>query len=510
MVLHRYWADMHSNIHHHQMGELEQWYEQAKQVMDFWPIAYYPFAMRRTASGAGLEDLIPDSDYGSDWEKVRALALRAQAEEWPFFMGYEWQGDGSDGDHNVFFRDNDAPILHPRTYQALRDVFSDRAAIAVPHHMAYRLTSRGKNWDTHDPAFSPIAEIYSSHGCSENDDGPFGMDRHVHMGPRVSSTSYEAGTRRGFHVGVIASGDNHSVPGESSHGMMCVLAESSRKEDLWAGLCAGRTYGVSRSRIGLDFTIDDVPMGGRVPAGCQKVHIAVEGTSPVDRVELLRDNILEKMYVHSGTWERASLPERFRFKFEVEFGWGADPRDFPEAAIKHWQGCLKVPGRLVSVEKLWNSFGQEITAMDDNSCAFSLTTSQKTESGKWMGPSQTKREGFIFEVEGTMNDELLLTVDGKEYVLPVVQLLEDSFLFAQYEEAAAMVYAKYPDAHHYRDDLIWHSAFKFRVRKASPETAWKFDLWDELELQPKSQYRLRVWQKNGDAAWSSPICCIEA
>ena len=34
------WADMHANIHHNQMGQLDRWYEQAKQVMDFGPIAY--------------------------------------------------------------------------------------------------------------------------------------------------------------------------------------------------------------------------------------------------------------------------------------------------------------------------------------------------------------------------------------------------------------------------------------------------------------------------------------
>ena len=49
------WADMHANPHHHQIGQLEQWYRHARQVMDFWPIAYYPFAIRRTPTGAELE-----------------------------------------------------------------------------------------------------------------------------------------------------------------------------------------------------------------------------------------------------------------------------------------------------------------------------------------------------------------------------------------------------------------------------------------------------------------------
>ena len=61
------WADMHSNIHHNQMQDLDRWYQHAKQVMDFWPIAYYPFAIRRTPTGGELEDLIPSEDCARDW-----------------------------------------------------------------------------------------------------------------------------------------------------------------------------------------------------------------------------------------------------------------------------------------------------------------------------------------------------------------------------------------------------------------------------------------------------------
>ena len=325
----QFWADMHSNIHHHQMGKLMQWYEHAKAVMDFWPIAYYPFAIRKTPSGATLEDLIPVEEYQTDWELVRELAARAEQENWPFFMGYEWQGDGSDGDHNVFYLRNDEPILHPRKYLELRDALAGHEAIAVPHHIAYKPGSRGKNWSTHDETFSPIAEIYSSHGSSENDDGPLPMERHVHMGPRITATCYESGAAQGYHISVIASGDNHAVPGEADHGMMCALAENNSKEALWAALRSGRTYGVSRSRIGLDFTIGGKTMGETAAAGPQELSIGVTGTNAVDRIELLRDQIPEKTYVHSGSWERTALPDRFRFKFEVEFGWGARPQGLP-------------------------------------------------------------------------------------------------------------------------------------------------------------------------------------
>ena len=32
------WTDLHSNIHHNQMDELDKWVEHAKATLDFWPI----------------------------------------------------------------------------------------------------------------------------------------------------------------------------------------------------------------------------------------------------------------------------------------------------------------------------------------------------------------------------------------------------------------------------------------------------------------------------------------
>ena len=100
------WTDLHSNIHHNQMDELDKWTEHAKDVLDFWPIAYYPFQMIKTESGAGLEDLCPEEEIKKDWEIVRRKVKEENANGYPMFMGYEWQGCGFDGDHNVFFLDN--------------------------------------------------------------------------------------------------------------------------------------------------------------------------------------------------------------------------------------------------------------------------------------------------------------------------------------------------------------------------------------------------------------------
>ena len=74
------------------MDELDKWTEHAKEVLDFWPIAYYPFQMIKTESGAGLEDLCPEEEIKKDWEIVRGKVKEENANGYPMFMGYEWQG----------------------------------------------------------------------------------------------------------------------------------------------------------------------------------------------------------------------------------------------------------------------------------------------------------------------------------------------------------------------------------------------------------------------------------
>lgn len=509
MTYKKLWTDLHSNIHHNQMDQLEQWCEHARQVMDFWPVAYYPMYMRRNEAGAPLEDLYPEEELRADWEQLRKMTEVYNAKGWPMFMGYEWQGNGLDGDHNVFFLDNDQPMLHPMRYQELRDAYRGVEAIGIPHHVAYQLGSRGKNWATHDEDFSPFAELYSSHGCSENDTGPLDMERHLHMGPRTGETCYERGLERGWKVGCIASGDNHNVPGVCDHGMMCVLAEDNTKEKIWEGLKARRVYGVSRSRMAIDFSINGVPMGGVVKPGDGELRLDVKAGDAIDRVEIVKDNVVYEMVPHSGTWENVPLEGRFRMKFAVEFGWGPNPRFFPDRLEKEWHGRLEVPGRLLAVEKCWNRFGQRLYDVTDRSCEFDITTSMTTTTGHWMGPSAVQKEGFIFEVETALDEVLLLTVDGKEYKMAVRDMLRTSRIFAQYDEARRLAEETFGDIEHYRDDLIWHTAYKTRIRQAVPEAAYTLRLERGVPLEAGCNYRVRVWLKNGDAAWVSPVFCRE-
>lgn len=505
MVYKKLWSDMHSNIHHEQMLELDQWTEHAKEVMDFWPVAYYPFYMKKTETGAGLEDLHDADEIKEDWEQVRKKVIEENEAGFPMFMGYEWQGSGNDGDHNVFFLDNDQDMKHPMRYQELKKECDGTEAIAIPHHVAYQLNSRGKNWDTHDEAFSPFAEIYSSHGCSENDTGDMDMERHLHMGPRTGQTCYERGLEKGYHVGAIASGDNHNVPAAYNHGIMCVLAEDNTKEAIWEGLKNRRVYGVSKSRIDVDYTINGQPMGAVIPAGKGALKFHICAADAIDRVEILKDNILDEMAVHAGTWERNELTGQIKVKFAVEFGWGPNGSFYKNMLMRKWNGSLEVPGRLLSIEKCWNSFGQKLYDVTEKSCKFNMTTYMSTTTGHWMGPSTVVKEGFVFEVEGNKEDQICLKVDNYEYHFTMEELMKTSRILPQYKESVELAEKTFGNVEHYRDDFYWHNAYKTRIRQAVPEEAYKMSFEKEVELTPGSNYRLRVWLRNGDTAWTSPI-----
>lgn len=500
------WTDMHSNLHHERIGDLPLWLDHMKKLMDFWPIAYYPFGMVKNSGGLAVEDRYPLDEIAEDWEFIRRICRQANEEGFPMFMGYEWQGAGLDGDHNVFFKNDDQDMADPLRYQELRDHFLGTDAIAIPHHMAYQLGHRGKNWETQDDSFSPFAEIYSSHGSSESDVTPLDMNRHVHMGPRTGATCAERGWERGCRFGVIASGDNHSCPGVYGFGYCAVLAKSNTKEAIWDAFVNRRVYGVSKDRILLAYTLDGKPMGSLIrPRKEAELELEVTGSSALDRIEILKDQSVVEMIPHTSTWEGKKLEGRIRFKFQLELGWGPDRRIFPDIESRKWEGSLSTPGTLLSVEKCWSNFGQDLRKVTEKGCEFSLTTYKTTATGKWMGPSGVTTEGFIFEIEDDIHSSVTLVIGEETYELSIKEMLRSSRVLPLLDEAAELLKERFGFTDFYRSDSWWHNCYKIKVGQATPEIGYHTLVSRKIDTTDCENVRVRVWQKNGGVAWSSPI-----
>lgn len=500
------WTDMHSNLHHEHIQELPKWLEQMKKTMDFWPFAYYPYAMQTHETGIAVEDKYPDEEIKQDWEYVREIVNQANEAGFPMFMGYEWQGAGLDGDHNVFFKDNEQNMTYPHRYEELKEQLKEKDAIAIPHHLAYQLGHRGKNWETHDDKFSPFVEIYSSHGSSENDTTQIDMNRHIHMGPRTGVTCVERGWEAGHQFGVIASGDNHSCPGVYGFGYCAVLAESKTKEDIWDAFVNRRVYGVSKERMLLDFSVDRTVMGGVTDKNPQaQLELDIIAGNALDRIEIIKDNVVAEMIPHSGTWEKEKLEGTIRFKFQLELGWGPDRRIFPDIESKKWKGSLHTYGKILSVEKCWSNFGQELVNVTENSCEFDITSYKTTATGKWMGPSAVTTEGFIFEIEDNVNSSIILNIDGKTYKIPIKEILYSSRVIPLIEEVGELLEKRYHFNEFYRSDSWWHNCYKIKIGQAVPEAGYHAHIQRTINTTDCEHIRVRAWQKNGGVLWSSPI-----
>ena len=122
-----------------------------------------------------------------------------------------------------------------------------------------------------------------------------------------------------------------------------------------------------------------------------------------------------------------------------------------------------------------------------------------------MGPSAVTTEGMYFEIEGTLNTKVKLILENQEVELSIKEILEGTRVYALENEVKNMLNEKYGFKEYYRSDPFWHNAYKFRIRKGSLDSWYKQNITREIETRSHDEIRIKVYEKNGSCAWSSPI-----
>ncbi len=511
-------TDLHLNLHPGQIDELEKWFEHCERVSDFFTLAYYPYHVVKVSDSFSTEAEIDPETMRAQWERICGfLRSREESDGFVSLPGFEWQGTGEDGDHNVYFKTG-GDIELPARYRQLVEDYRGQDVIGIPHHLAYSLGNRGKNWDTHDEAFSPFVEAFSHHGSSERDETSIPMERHIHMGPRVDETSVVAGLKRGYHFGIICSGDNHEVPAMVRYGRAGVWASAYDKDAIWDALVSRRVYGFTGPRIDVYAEAEGHPLGSVFSTASDEVAIDVRAAaaSKVERIELYRDGDLAD--VHVVPWPElgaagtpgaadavAPAGATMRFKFRVEFGWGPNVKYFPEATSKLWQGSLETEGRVVSVEPVFSSFENRFEVVGKRRVEFTAK-SQKTSGTHWMGDSAMRTEGFVFELEAPVDGDVRLSVSGRDFAWPVRKILAGSFLEVFEDEAKRLVEQAGHPAEFYRSDAWYHNAYKLKVHQGF--LADQYEVATSFSVRPEARehsWFAKVVQADGQTAWASPI-----
>jgi hypothetical protein len=503
-----FWGDSHTNLHSRHLEDLETSLQWAHEMLDFWPLAYYPQA-RRQISGFSFEDWLEEQRIDAEWKTICNFAAQNNRPgKLIIFAGYEWQGDGRWGDHNVFYLYDYQPVIRVNTLPELyREIRRRRIkAFVIPHHTAYMVGIRGKNWNVHDEELSPFAEIYSQHGCSESDEEWIGLRFNQHMGPSVSGGTIEEALNRGIKLGVICSGDSHyGFPGVYQHGLMACYAKELTREALWEAFGARRVYGVTGDRIELLFTVEGAMMGSVIQKkGAVRIETKVRGGDAIDRIELLRNNRVIATHCHNGTWTIPRGNKRIRCKLCLEVGWGPLPSDIPDQPPREWEGSIEIPnGWIVSVEKRWRNFGQYVEKTKERQCNFRFLTQQR--SGPYLLPS----EATVFELEGKPSDKVNLELESKSLSFTLEEAMQKSriiFFREEVENYVQKVHKLEPKLLP-RDDPFYFLSHKAKLHRAIPEVGYTAE-FVHTDISPPDEtnfYRVRVSQRNGNLAWSSPI-----
>jgi hypothetical protein len=493
----------------------EESFRAAGDVLDFWLLAFYPF-LEEKIGALTLETARQRPQFLEQWRYLCELTARYnEPGQFICFPGYEWHGDRVRwGDNNVFYKNESYPIDDTESLARLYAVMQGREALIIPHHTAYKLGQRGKDWSVFDEALSPFAEIFSTHGSSEGHTGTLPMERNMAMGPMVQSGSLHEGLNSGHHFGFIASGDIHAAyPTQWGSGVMACYAEKLSREALWESFTKRRVYGVTGDRIKLDFSVAGLEMGQRGEASPPyKTIIKIEGSDALSRVELVRNNEVVKIW--PGTFSAAKrYLGQSRYKVRMFFGWGpmrGRHTAESESVEKKWDVEIAVEdGSLLGIEKMWNRFGQRVIKKTDTRCVVELTTGP----GEYTLHGNPAFEGMGLELHGTPDTNIHLTINGERHHFSIAESRRfpeviafigegERFLREKYGVSAATI-AEGP----YGKNSIYAVSYKVHLFPAVHESEFTAELeWEDVpDRDGESWYYIRVIQNNGQTAWSSPI-----
>lgn len=501
-----FWGDTHLNIHENQLDRLDDTLAFGREMLDFLPMAYYPY--RYSYMGKmKLEDWIEAEKLAPQWKTICDFIARVnRPDEFVTFPGFEWHGDGSHGDHNVFFLADHPPLFRsadlPELYADIRK--SGLKAMAIPHHIAYLPGIRSKDWSVQDDELSPFAEIYSEHGCSESDEEWIGLRKNRNMGPGVSGGSMQDGLDRGCKVGIICSSDAHeTLPGVYGKGTMACWSKELTRESLWDAFANRRVYGVTGDKIELEFSVESAPMGSIIRRkGTVRIAVAVRCTDALDRIELLRNNRVIATHCHQGTWETPA-DGIVRCKLRIEAGWNTHPQLIPDQPPRKWNCSIRLDGgTVIGEEKCWKTLGQRVGKTGSANCDFGFTTMQALGGG-------VHTEATVFEIEARPADRIELDIDGKAMAMTLAEAMRGSRIVHWTAENAEVVRrvmeadpAKLP-----RPDWLYFMGPKAKIHRAIPQAGLSA-VMEHADANPPggtNHYRVRVTQRNRHVAWSSPV-----
>lgn len=491
-----YWGDLHSHCAiSYGHGSLERALRIGQEYLDFCSVtghASWPDMPKdRKRYGAVIDYHRKGfARLRRSWPEVqRLVAAYNHPGRFVTFLSYEWHSCAY-GDHNVYYLDDYGELREGRTLGELHRALAGESVMIVPHHIGYGPGARGIDWSHFDVGRSPVVEVFSSHGSSERDGGPYPF--YHAMGHRVYEGSLVRGLELGKRFGVIASTDHHAgYPGHYGAGLTAVYAAELTRKGIWDALWKRHCYAVTGDRIALDFSLNDVPMGGETaPTDERHLTVKVRGCDTIDRVEIYKNN--RPLYRAFGPLASKPPLEEGIFKIRIEWGWGE------KRALARWQGQVAVKGgEILSVEPCFR--GESVLdprderwgGLDGDALPHRVT-GRSSDTVTWSShtygnphPFLAGTSSLILEVQASKDTSFVFDVNNRRFAYHLGELMQGSRrqFMREWLSEAVLVHRAVPDQ---------QLRMQYIVVDNQPE--------HDIDV-----YYVRVAQENQQWAWSSPI-----
>jgi hypothetical protein len=458
-----YWGELHTHTFccDGRWGSIEEAAAIAREHLDFWaPAEHHNHEL-------------------FDWE--RCCRVTAGANDPGRFVALPGFEVGTiNGDFNAYFQEEGAPAYRSDDLLAFFEIVRRHGGIVVPHHTGYKVGCRGMQWERYfQQDITPLLEVFSMHGASERDGGPYPLDLGW-MGPRESGGCALAGLQKGHRFGFVASCDGHNgYPGAYGMGLTGIKAAELTRPEVFSALRERRTWAVTGDRIDIvDFQVNGRPMGAEVPAGPTEVRFEIEGLDTLDTVDVIKNGQIVRRF---GAWEERR-PASGRYVARVCCGWGAPGQKTP------WQGQIEVrDGTLRRVSPILGPPAPDHYTVAGNRIDFSLLTAGYSADW-WSNRYRCGGEcGFAMVMDGDPATRLDLDVNGLRLERRLGELLQESQI------------------HFLPDAAGQQSSAKLKLDKVIPECSFRMRKEFRENLAPGDFLYLRIRQDNGQMAWTSPV-----
>jgi hypothetical protein len=481
------YGDIHNhNAHGYGVGSIERSLEVARTHLDFFAFTGHSSWHDMPSMEGGRERHWIDGfkRLKDTWPRVQQVIAGGNREgEFCAFLGFEWHSSQW-GDQCVVFPQDHRPLFYAADPEKLRAFCKEERALMIPHHLAYPKGRRGVNWDVFREDCTPVVEIYSEHGNSEDDRGPFPFFTHS-MGGRESSNTARAALAAGLRFGFVGSSDDHAgFPGAYGEGLMAALVTDFTREAIFRAIRARRTYALTGDRIELEFSVGGAPMGADIAAGRQvEVAFAVRGRDELDVVEVIQDGkVVHRAFALA---EEVDLGKPLQVRLEWGWGpWGALALD----RICDWEMEVTVEGgRLARFFPCLQSmpFDEQRRHRFERKGETGLAI--RSYTARQNAYRENPNQSVVLEIEGDANTALNL-----ELTQPVKK--QDRNSLGELARGSVNRFTgPFP-----KEAWQWH--------RLVPLSASSLEGRCTLEVPAgRSHAYLRARQKNGHVAWGSPV-----